>query len=107
MKLSRQSPSCVVAKVVECYQKAHIITIHKAKIAEKNQALHAEYCNLTKLNLNRRAGNITIEQFKTNCTRPCLSGQAIVRRKMEETKRGNSAAVKQNLDEDTTFFQRA
>ena len=35
MKLSRQSSSCVVAKDVECQQKAHIITIHKAKISEK------------------------------------------------------------------------
>ena len=28
MKLSRLSSNCVVAKVVEHYQKAHIITIH-------------------------------------------------------------------------------
>ena len=64
MKLSRQSSSCVVAKVVECYKRAHIITVHKAKMAEKKSGLHAEYCNLPKLNPKRIAGNHTTEQFR-------------------------------------------
>ena len=44
--------------------KAHILTVHEKKIAEKVEALHKEYIGLRKLNPERRIGNPKVQLFK-------------------------------------------
>ena len=88
VKLSRISANCVVREVLKHYQKAHVITIQKHKIAEKVEALYAEYNNLMKLNPKRRVGNPKVQLFqgKLHKTMPFLPRN--IERKMEEMKRG-------------------
>ena len=72
VKLSRISSNCVVSEVLKHYQKAHIITIQKHKMAEKVEALHTEFSKLMKLNPERRLRNPKVQLFqgKLNKTMP-------------------------------------
>ena len=105
VKLTQASAICVVKEVLKHYQRAHIMTIHETKMAEKVEALHKEYASLRKLNPVRRVGNPKVQLFQGKGDKTMPFWPKDVEKKMEETKRGKTTKERAAIEEDLSFLK--